>query len=293
MKNYTQLKKRSSNDPPGLERSKTLVILFFILFVLAGNSMIYAQEGGYAETNGVKIYYETHGEGDPLLLLHGFSLSHQSWELWIEDLSRNHLLIIPDLRGHGLSSNPSNIFTHKMSAMDMYGLMDHLKIDRFKAIGQSTGAMTLTHMATMDTSRMSSMILIATTSFFPDQARQQMRGANYENWKTHMEPLHPGGEDQIKMLIAQFHALANTYDDMNFTSPYLATIKCPTLIIHGDRDPLFPVEIALNFYKSIPDSYLWIVPNDGHIPIGIYDRKSIWSDVFLKVTNDFFAGNWK
>lgn len=73
-----------------------------------------------------------------------FSLSHQSWELWIEDLSENHLLIIPDLRGHGNSTNPSKIFTHKMSAMDMYGLMDHLKIDRFKSIGQSTEAMTLT-----------------------------------------------------------------------------------------------------------------------------------------------------
>lgn len=122
--------------------------------------------------------------------------------------------------------------------MDMYGLMDHLDVDRFQAIGHSTGAMTLTHMATMDTSRISSMILVAGTSFYSDQARSEQKAiaVGPMPW---MEGHHPGGAEQTKMLKTQFRKNAERYDDMNFTPPYLATITCQTLIIHGDRDSLF------------------------------------------------------
>lgn len=126
---------------------KKKLINIVILLFLGLNSN--AQKGSFVETNGVKIYYEVHGEGEPLLLLHGFTISGKSWAPWIEDLSKDHQLIIPDLRGHGRSTNPSKAFTHKMAAIDMYGLMDHLKIDRFQAMGQSSGAMTLIQMATM------------------------------------------------------------------------------------------------------------------------------------------------
>ena len=76
---------------------------------------------------------------------------------------------------------------------------------------------------------------------------------------------------------------------MNFTSPYLSTIECQTLIIHGDKDPFFPIDIAVNSYQSIPNSFLWIIPNFGHSGI---DRNSIWGDPFFKVTNQFFYGDW-
>jgi len=54
---------------------------------------------------------------------------------------------------------------------------------------------------------------------------------------------------------------------MAFTPPLLGTITARTLIVHGDRDPLYPVELALEMYRSIPSSALWIVPNGGHGPI--------------------------
>lgn len=267
--------------------------LLIIVFLLLSSNIIVAQNGKFVETNGVKIYYETYGEGKPLLLIHGFSLSHKAWESWVEDLSKHHLLIIPDLRGHGNSTNPSKIFTHKMAALDMYGLMDSLNIDKFDALGQSSGAMTLTHMATMDSTRIASLILVAATSFFPTQARAIIASKTYEQWKNHGEYYHPGGEKQIKMLVAQFNAFANSYDDMNFTSAYLSTIKCPTLIIHGDRDKYFPVNIPVTTYQSIPNSFLWIVPNGGHSPAGIYNRNSIWSDVLYKAIEEFFTGKWE
>ena len=269
-------------------------LIFLLLLLICFH--VQAQEGNYIETNGVKIYYEVHGEGEPLLLLHGFTISGKSWEPWIEDLSKNHKLIIPDLRGHGNSTNPSRAFTHKMAAEDMYGLMDHLQIDKFQAMGQSSGAMTLVHMATMDTSRISAMILVAGTSLFTKEVRQFLSGVTYETYdgsSTYMKALHPRGEDQIRMILDQWSGMSKSYDDMNFTSPYLGTIKCPTFIIHGDRDPLFPIDIPVNFYNSIPNSYLWIVPNNGHIPAGIYDRKSIWAEVLYDSINEFLNGDWE
>ena len=63
------------------------------------------------------------------------------------------------------------------------------------------------------------------------------------------------------------NAFKDSYDDMNFTPPLLSTITARTLIVHGDRDPLYPVDMALQLYNSIPHSYLWIIPNGGHGPI--------------------------
>jgi len=69
------------------------------------------------------------------------------------------------------------------------------------------------------------------------------------------------------MLHEQMRGLKDSHDDMAFTPPLLATITARTLIVHGDRDPLYPVELALEMYRSIPSSALWVVPNGGHGPI--------------------------
>jgi pimeloyl-ACP methyl ester carboxylesterase len=75
------------------------------------------------------------------------------------------------------------------------------------------------------------------------------------------------GDTQIRELIAQFNALHENYDDMNFTAQDLSAITARTLVVHGDRDRFFPVEIPVNIYRSIPDAALWIIPWGGHVPI--------------------------
>jgi len=272
-------------------RRTFLIVLSLVIWI--GTN---AQDGNYVQTNGVKIYYETYGSGEPLLLLHGFLGSHVNWSTWIEDLSKDYQLIVPDLRGHGRSTNPSNIFTHELSAKDIFGLLDNLDIDHFKAIGHSSGGMTLIHMATMDTSRLTAMILVGSSPYIPDEGRSIGRSmANTpisDDLKSFIESRHPGGLEQGKKLLNQFGKLQDYYDDMNFTPPYLSTIKCQTLIIHGDRDGFFPVDLPVSLYKAIPNSYLWIVPITGHYPVGIMGAESIWSDVALKVFNEFLKGKW-
>ena len=122
-----------------------------------------------ASINGIEMYYEIHGTGEPLVLLHGFQGSGATWAAILGDLDRlatDYQLIIPDLRGHGRSTNPPGEFTMRQSASDVLALLDHLGIERFKAIGMSGGGMTLLHMATQQPHRVEALVLISATTHF-------------------------------------------------------------------------------------------------------------------------------
>ena len=218
-----------------------------------------------------QLYYQSVGQGPPLLLLHYFGGCAQNWEPHVARLAQQYRLIIPDLRGHGRSTNPAGQFTHRQAALDLFALLDELGVERIKTMGMSSGGMTLLHMATQQPERIEAMVLIGTTSYFPEQARAIMQQAvpdgmsvtEWEEW----DACSSRGDEQTRELIRQFHQMKDSYDDMNFTSPYLSTITARTLIVHGDRDEFFPVNIPVAMYAAVPEASLWIVPNGGHLPI--------------------------
>jgi pimeloyl-ACP methyl ester carboxylesterase len=227
--------------------------------------------GQIATINGIEMYYETRGQGEPLVLLHGGGGVGANWELIFNEPPAGYRLVMPDLRGHGRSTNPSKSFTFKQVSLDVFALLDHLGIDRFQAIGLSLGAKALLHVATQQPNRVDAMVLVSATPYFPEQARALMLQLSSDNhseaeWEQ-MRQWHKHGDEQIKQLWTLMSALKDSYDDMNFTPPYLSTIAARTLIVHGDRDPLYPVSLALEMYQAIPRSYLWVVPNGGHGPI--------------------------
>jgi pimeloyl-ACP methyl ester carboxylesterase len=221
--------------------------------------------------NTVPIYFEVHGNGEPLLLLHGFSGCSQDWTALPDDWGDEFQLIIPDMRGHGRSGKLAKNFRHDEAAGDMFALLDQLGIQTFNGVGVSAGGNVLLHMATKQPERVSAMVLVSATSYFPAQARPIMRQYPEQLRPEDREVLrrrHPGGDAQIEAILASTKAFADSHDDMNFTPAQLATIRARTLIVQGDRDPLYPVEISVEMAKAIPRSSLWIVPNAGHGPIG-------------------------
>jgi pimeloyl-ACP methyl ester carboxylesterase len=118
------------------------------------------------------------------------------------------------------------------------------------------------------------MVLVSATPYFPAQARPIMRAfPNHvpENQWEAFRRVHLGGDRQIKALLESASAFADSYDDMNFTPPFLSKISARTLIVQGDRDPFYPVEISVEVARAIPQSSLWVVPNSGHVPV-IGDR---------------------
>ncbi len=191
--------------------------------------------GQTVSLNGMQMYYVLHGQGEPLVLLHGFTGSSNDW---------------------------------------------------------CGGGNTLLHMATQQPGRIVAMVLVSATSYYPEQARTLMRqftieGRTDEDWQF-MRQSHKHGDEQIRAIWMHGHALKDSHDDMNFTAPYLSTITARTLIVYGDRDPLYPVHIAIEMYTAIPRSYLWIIPNGGHTPIF-----SGLNEPFINAVLPFLHGDWE
>ena len=223
------------------------------------------------EINGISMHVVVLGEGQPLVLLHGGGGAGVNWKGIFDAPIDGFQFVIPDLRGHGRSTNPSGEFSIRQCALDVLAMTDRLKIDRFKAIGVSLGAKTLLHVATLQPSRVTAMVLVSATPYFPEQARVAMAAITPETrseaeWAT-MRSWHLHGDEQILAIWRSMHQLKDSYVDMAFTPPLLSTISARTLIVHGDRDPLYPVRLAVEMYEAIPQSSLWVVPDSGHGPI--------------------------
>jgi pimeloyl-ACP methyl ester carboxylesterase len=226
------------------------------------------------DINGFRMHYEIRGDGEPLVLLHGGMGIGEDWRLVFPDEPAGYRLIVPDLRGHGQSTTPSGTFTFKACADDVRALLDHLEIERVKAIGLSLGAKTLLHVATAAAPRVEAMVIVSATPRFPESLRaaaSQFTRTAFEQLtdaeRARLRTRHIHGDRQIASLYEMTHSFANSYDDLAFDRASLGTIAARTLIVHGDRDPLYDVELAVELFRGIPQSALWIVPNGGHGPI--------------------------
>jgi len=239
--------------------------------------------------NGIEMYYQTEGAGEPLLLLHGGTGCQENWAYAGSDqFAREYTLIKPDARGHGRTTNPGKTITHRQCALDVLALLDRLGVRRCRAIGLSMGGNILLHMATQQPDRIQAMVLVSATMYFPAAARAIMaqipQAADQppQEWEI-MRKRHKHGEEQIVALWDWARGMKNSHDDMNFTPSSLAKITASTLIVYGDRDPLYPVEMAIEMYRAIPGSALWVVPNGGHGPV-FFDAAA----QFAKTALEFF-----
>lgn len=263
------------------------------LAVITISICLWPQVQSKAETlkvDGIEMYYEIIGEGEPLILLHGWSQSGQTWSGVADDFAKHFQVIVPDLRGHGATDNPSReYFTMKQLALDVYALLDHLKIDSFRAMGISMGGVTLLHMATQQPNRIDSMVLIGAASYISSDQREIAHSTDPyaipDDQMHRFREIYKHGDEQIIAMMEWQKIAADDYESTAFTPPYLATIKANTLIVHGERDRRVPVSIALEMYEAIPESYLWIVPNGGHVPI-----RNFYEENFIEVTEAFLLG---
>jgi pimeloyl-ACP methyl ester carboxylesterase len=225
------------------------------------------------------LHYDADAASDlpALLLLHGMTGEGKDWRhvFDLELLSKSYRLIIPDLRGHGRSELPAEAFpfTHRQCAEDVRSLLDHLGVKTTTfAIGLSLGGNTLLHLATTAVdhpARVEAMVLVASTPYFPESARAIMRSSTSDN------ALHT----------KQFRGFAEDVDDLSFTPARLARIQARTLLVNGDRDPLYPVSMLFGMRDAIPRSSLWVIPEGGHGPIFGEQR-----DAFARTAIRFLKG---
>ncbi len=239
--------------------------------------------------NGIEMAYREVGAGEPLVLLHGFGgCGEEAWAPFVDTLAAHYRLIFPDLRGHGQSTNPSSQFTHRQSAADVLALLDTLGIKRVRAMGISTGGMTLLHAAKAAPERFERLVVVGVGTAFTDETRGWVR-------ETTLEALPPEvaasfracaarGEAQAADLALQFARFADADEPDPFAPADLSGTLVPTLLVQGDRDVFFSVEQIAGIYRSLPDARLWVVPGGDHVPI--YDPIVPFAATALR----FFSG---
>jgi pimeloyl-ACP methyl ester carboxylesterase len=239
---------------------------------------------------GTELYVEERGAGEPLLLLHGLAGTGADWRhvFDLDALARTHRVILPDARGHGRSTNPTGAFSFRRCAGDVLALLDVLGIERTRAIGVSLGAKTLLHVATEQPARVSAMVVVSAAPRFPEPTRALFRAAaaaqhTPEEWAA-MRAMHVHGDDPIARLWQLPREFAEDAIDMSFTPDRLAAIEARTLVVSGDRDPLYPVELAVDLFHGIPRSSLWVVPGGGHSPIFLSE-----GEAFVRVALPFLT----
>jgi pimeloyl-ACP methyl ester carboxylesterase len=237
--------------------------------------------------NGVDIAYTESGNGEPLVLIHGYGDCGDAWAHFLPALSKRYRVISMELRGHGRSGDFDGPFLFEQSAGDLLGLLDHLGLRTVRAMGISGGGMTLLHAAVREPERIEAMVVIGAAHHFPEQARRIMRGAPDNVPPPVLEffkACASRGQPQVDGLLQRFNELQHNDADIRLSPQELAAIRARTLIVHGDRDEFFPVAIPVEMYTSIPNSQLWIVPGGDHVPIFDHNARA-----FEEVTLRFLA----
>ena len=128
----------------------------------------------FADANGIKICYSDHGDGFPIILIHGIGAKKETWIAQLKALSNKYKVIAIDVRGTGKSDRPNILYTMEILADDIKGLMDHLKIEKAHIAGRSMGGMIAQHFALKYSKQVEKLILITTSPGFPDEEGVEM-----------------------------------------------------------------------------------------------------------------------
>ncbi|WKZ69561.1 MAG: alpha/beta hydrolase [Melioribacteraceae bacterium] len=220
--------------------------------------------------NGLKVNYRIAGNGLALLFLHGYTLSGKLWDPFIEKLSQNFTVIIPDLPGHGKSDEVKGKYTFEKFAEVMIGLLDQLDVSEVNVVGHSGGGMTILNMVKQKPGLVKTMTLIGCAHKFTKEGIEFTKHDTFENLseelKVFYREIHPNGDTQTKKLFDQMFPLLLAYNNFDIYSKELEESETRSLIIMGDKDYYFKPEYAVEMFNALPNSQLWIVPNQGHLP---------------------------
>ncbi len=210
--------------------------------------------------NGVKLYYEIYGKGEPILLIHGNGTGIKGWSSQISHFSRKYQVIAVDCRGRGNSELGDDSLTYLQQANDLAKLLTELKLEKVTVIGKSDGGIIGLLMAIHHPKSMKQLVAYGANAepdgLFPKSVEEihlervkadQMlaKGDTTKNWKLEQQ--------KYRMMEFQPH----------ITAEDLQKIRVPVLVMSCDRD-LIREEHTLWIYKNIPLANLSISPGEVH-----------------------------
>lgn len=233
------------------------------------------------EINPVDLSFEEHGQGTPVILLHGFPFNRSIWSQVVPLLRDHARLILPDLRGFGSSPVTDDVYSMRMQAADVERLMDKLKLEKAVLVGHSMGGYISLAFAQTYPHRLLGLGLVATHSAADNPERRQTRTKTAEAVKhkgarvvasSMVKTLTPKQElvEPITNLILKaapmgiVGALRGMADRPDMTGT-LSHILVPALTLYGTSDQLVNRELVETMVQMLPKGWLVEIANAGHM----------------------------
>ncbi|MBV9387311.1 MAG: alpha/beta hydrolase [Chroococcidiopsidaceae cyanobacterium CP_BM_ER_R8_30] len=237
--------------------------------------------------NGIDLFYEVQGRGEPLLLIAGFSCDSYYWSAVRRWLVKRYQVIWFDNRGIGRSSAPNNPYTISQMAADAAALLEYLEIDKVHIAGHSMGGQIAQELALAHSEKVLSLLLLSSWA-----KGDEMFHAIVKTFGDLPQTLKPQQYLQVIlpwMFTAEFYANPEAVEQIiqfaveypfpptanglyhqsrailgSNTSERLAEIDCPTMVLVGKQDILTPMKFAKQLVQGLPKAELVILESGGH-----------------------------
>jgi pimeloyl-ACP methyl ester carboxylesterase len=236
--------------------------------------------GRFAQANGLRMYYEESGAGEPLILLHGGTDTGRYWDPILPYLANRYRIIAPDSRGHGRTDNPSGSLTYPQMAADVVALIPALGLEKPVVGGWSDGGQIALEIGIRYPNVARALVVGGAGYRFSPEYVLQVRLATFAHddgtvdlavWETAnpeaIPPLrevhqHVYGPEHWQAVLQWCAQLWLT--PFGLTASDFAKIAAPTLLVNGDRDQFFPVEEEVELLRMIKPAELAIFPGADH-----------------------------
>jgi pimeloyl-ACP methyl ester carboxylesterase len=266
---------------------KTTTLFLSIVLTVFLSGVVLGQQKpttGYAPVNGLKMYYEIHGSGEPVVLLHGaFMAITGDWNEFINELAKTRKVIAVEMQGHGRTADINRDITYENLSDDVAALLDYLKIERADIVGYSLGAGTAMQCAIRHPEKVRKVVSISApfrrdgwvkeaNDFWPTLTWELFKGTPMETEYKRLSPTPDKFPDFVN------HIKAMTLRPYDFGADKLKATKAPMFFIHGDADGVRLDHIAEMFrlkgggeihgdMQPRPASRLAILPDTTHVTL--------------------------
>lgn len=238
---------------------------------------------GYAPVNGLKMYYEIHGEGEPVVMLHGAFMTITGWADWVKELSKTRKVIAVEMQGHGRTADIKRDMSFENLADDVAALLDHLKIPSADVIGYSMGGGVAMQTAIRHPEKVRKVVVISAVFRYdgwvkegrdalPSITAEVFKGSPVEAEYKRLSPTPNEFPEFVRHVIS---SAARPYD---FGSDKIKATKAPMFFIHGDADgvrfehiaEMYALKGGGNIHGDMmprPASRLAIIPDTTHVTL--------------------------
>jgi len=227
----------------------------------------------YVQVNDIKMYYETLGEGPPLLMLHGGTVSSECWSGYLEPFARHFQVIVPDSRGHGRSTDSAQPFSYELMASDVIELLKHLGIQSADLCGWSDGGIIGLHLGIHHPGVIRKQILVGANfdvnglvpgfrSWLSAPTEAEESGCWSPEIVESYQRLSPQGPESWNRFFKKVITLWRTLP--HYSEQEISSIIVPTLVVAGDQEQFVDISHTTRLFQLLKRGELCIIPNADH-----------------------------